>query len=76
MCQTTYFGSYKKRYSISVLQYFRKRCAEKSQSFANGREVRNFFDTALTRQANRLADCEEITTEMLTTLTLDDVKIR
>ncbi|MFQ9412737.1 MAG: AAA family ATPase [Ruminococcus sp.] len=59
-----------------VLQYFRKRCAEKSESFANGREVRNFFDTALTRQANRLADCEEITTEMLTTLTLDDVKIR
>ena len=59
-----------------MLQYFRKRCAEKSESFANGREVRNFFDTALTRQANRLADCEEITTEMLTTLTLDDVKIR
>ena len=59
-----------------VLQYFRKRCAEKSESFANGREVRNFFDTALTRQANRLADCGEITTEMLTTLTLDDVKIR
>lgn len=59
-----------------VLQYFRKRCAEKSESFANGREVRNFFDTALTRQANRLADCQEITTEMLTTLTLEDVKMQ
>lgn len=58
-----------------VLQYFQKRCAEKSESFANGREVRNFFDTALTRQANRLADCKEISTEMLTTLTLEDVKI-
>ncbi len=62
--------------SFYVLQYFRKRCAEKSDSFANGREVRNFFDTALTRQANRLADCKEITTEMLTTLTLADVKVQ
>ena len=70
--QTIFFG----KVHLRVSPDFRKRCAEKSESFANGREVRNFFDTALTRQANRLADCEEITTEMLTTLTLDDVKIR
>ncbi len=59
---------------VHVLEYFRKRCAEHDENFANARDVRNFVDSALSNQANRLAGMTtEISDEELTTLTLDDV---
>ena len=53
-------------------QYFAKMCEHKSDNFANGRAVRNFFEEVITAQANRLAPQEDITDEELNTLTYED----
>ena len=44
----------------------------KSDNFANGRAVRNFFEEVITAQANRLAPKDDITDEELNTLTYED----
>ncbi len=71
-----------KEYSLSVTpeaqqyvrDYFAKRIEEKSTTFANARDVRNFFEFALTNQANRLASSTaELSDEVLLTLTVEDV---
>ncbi|MCF0258797.1 MAG: AAA family ATPase [Erysipelotrichaceae bacterium] len=46
---------------------------ERDENFANGREVRNFFEKAMVRQANRLAVQEKITDEELAALTSEDL---
>ena len=43
-------------------------------NFANGREVRNFLDRCIERQANRLAKNPALKVEDLLTFTLEDVK--
>ena len=53
-------------------QYFTRMYETKSDNFANGRAVRNFFEEVITAQANRLAPQEEITDEELNTLTYED----
>ena len=53
-------------------QYFKKMCEHKSDNFANGRAVRNFFEEVITAQANRLAPQTDITDEELNTLTYED----
>ena len=55
-----------------VRQYFTKMCEHKSDNFANGRAVRNFFEEVITAQANRLAPQQDITDEELNTLTYED----
>lgn len=57
-----------------VLAYFVERCGLNLKTFANARDIRNFFERAITNQANRLANDPNITDAELTTLTLDDVK--
>ncbi len=59
---------------VHVRDYFRARCAEGNENFANARDVRNFVDSALSYQANRIAKLSgDITNEILTALTLEDV---
>lgn len=53
-------------------QYFKKMYETKSNNFANGRSVRNFFEEVIVAQANRLAPKENITDEELNTLTYED----
>ena len=53
-------------------QYFAKMCEHKSDNFANGRAVRNFFEEVITAQANRLAPKTDITDDELNTLTYED----
>ena len=53
-------------------QYFERMCEHKSDNFANGRAVRNFFEEVITAQANRLAPQTDITDEELNTLTYED----
>lgn len=55
-----------------VRQYFARMCEHKSDNFANGRAVRNFFEEVITAQANRLAPQTDITDEELNTLTYED----
>ncbi len=57
-----------------VLSYFVQRCGMNLKTFANARDIRNFYERAITKQANRLANDPNITDAELTTLTLDDVK--
>ena len=54
-------------------KYMKKVTAHPDPRFGNGRFVRNLFETAVERQATRLASAKNLTREQLMTLTLDDV---
>ena len=58
----------------AVLEYFVIRCGQNLKTFANARDIRNYYERAITNQANRLAAIESPTNGQLTTLTIDDVK--
>jgi len=47
--------------------------ANKSENFANAREVRNLFETIITNQATRIAKMENPTEEDLMTITVEDL---
>lgn len=54
--------------------YFSTRSQTAAKSFANARDVRNFFEFALTNQANRLVKIgDSLSDAQLLTLTLEDV---
>ena len=48
--------------------------ASKGENFANAREVRNLFEKIITNQAARVADLENVDEEMLSTITIEDLK--
>lgn len=48
--------------------------AAKGENFANAREVRNLFEKIITNQAARVANLENVDEEVLTTITLEDLK--
>ncbi len=56
-----------------VRNHFANRCNEKEENFANAREVRNLFEYALSRQANRVVLISAPTQDDLTLLTKADV---
>lgn len=56
-----------------VLKHFEEKCANRNETFANGREVRNFFEKAVVNQANRLAQESYIDDEDVATLTAEDI---
>lgn len=47
--------------------------SNKPDNFANGREMRNLFETMYSNQANRLADESDISDDALTSLTVADL---
>lgn len=57
-----------------VQKYFEKRYMTRNVNFANGRDVRNFFEMAIVNQANRLTTNMNISNKELETLTLADVE--
>lgn len=58
-----------------VKDYFEKRYIHRNKNFANGRDVRNFFEKALIRQADRLSNKgNNLTNEELSELILSDVE--
>jgi SpoVK/Ycf46/Vps4 family AAA+-type ATPase len=58
---------------FTVKKYFRKMVEDKEEHFANAREVRNFFERCIERQANRLVMEESFDRAMVTTFTKEDV---
>lgn len=56
-----------------VKDYYTVKTALNEPNFANARDVRNLFEKAVTRQANRLAGEKECTREQLETLTREDL---
>ena len=58
-----------------VLKHFEEEYTNRDETFANGREVRNFFEKAVVNQANRLAIESNIDDEDVSTLTAEDVML-
>ncbi len=59
--------------SIDLINgHFKSKVENKGENFANAREARNFFETCVLNQANRLALIDNPSDEELTTLTLTD----
>lgn len=56
-----------------VLRFFQVKYNNRDSTFANGREVRNFFEKAVINQANRLASLHSISDTDLVTLSINDV---
>jgi tetratricopeptide (TPR) repeat protein len=54
--------------------FFEKHCKEKGADFANGRDVRNFFEQAYRNMSNRVAIKENPSKEDLSLIILDDLK--
>ncbi len=57
-----------------VKEYFTQRYETRDKNFANGREVRNYFEMAVVNQANRLSKANDIDDETLTRFELEDVR--
>ena len=56
-----------------VKEYLHWLVQHKSENFANGREMRNLFELALSNQANRLAEKADITDEELNEIAKEDL---
>lgn len=59
-----------------LLQYFSNEVANKDANFGNGRLVRNVFEKTLERQANRLAQEVNLTTDKLSQIEIEDLPIK
>ena len=57
-----------------VHAFWENRVAQHLPTFANGRDVRNYFEKALTNQANRIATMVDVTDKDLVTITREDVE--
>lgn len=69
-------GEYELSYAAEqhAEKFFLQRIKDKPQNYANGRDVRNFFEKAVVFQANRLAKLNgELSDAQLKTLELEDV---
>ncbi|MBW3595635.1 MAG: AAA family ATPase, partial [Planctomycetes bacterium] len=56
-----------------LLLGFRRLYQHRDEHFGNGRLVRNVFEEAIRRMANRIAQVDKLTKELLTVLEADDV---
>ena len=57
----------------TIKNYLHWLVRHKSENFANGREMRNLFEAALSNQANRLATLSDITDEELNEIAIEDL---
>ena len=60
--------------SMAAINYFSKMYSARDEKFANARGVRNYFEKALSNQANRLAMCSNVSENDIRTLILQDVE--
>ena len=60
----------------ALQQYFKNEVAHKDANFGNGRLVRNVFEKTLERQANRLAQEVNLTTDKLSQIEPEDLPIK
>ena len=59
----------------AAAEAFREMYEKRDENFGNARDVRNVFETAVARQANRLAGIEAPRKEDLMALTLADLDL-
>jgi len=73
LCDSSGYTASTKRIEC-VQEYFEKKYTERDSDFANGRDVRNYFEIAIINQANRLSSIDNISDETLSKLELEDVQ--
>ena len=56
-----------------VKEYLNKRAKAHEENFANAREVRNYIERCIERQASRIVDIDDISDVELRTLRIEDV---
>lgn len=56
-----------------VKEYFAKRVENRDENFANAREVRNYLERSISRQASRIVELDEVSDKQLKTLTKSDL---
>lgn len=61
---------------IKIKVYLKELIENKPNNFANGREMRNLFESTIVNQANRVAIYDDITEEVLNTILVDDIAIQ
>ncbi len=59
-----------------VKNLFNSMYADRDENFGNGRDVRNFFEDCIMRQANRLSTLESPTKDDLMCLNLEDLEVK
>ena len=60
---------------VKAKEYFEQACANKTENFANAREVRNYFEKAVSKQATRLVkNINSVDEQMLLTIEADDLE--
>lgn len=77
------FSSFCDRYGLHLRDdaeeafrsYLYKLCLNKPANFANGREMRNLFEKAVSNQANRLAGYSTVSEGQLIEMTKDDLEL-
>ena len=57
-----------------VESYFKILYSTRDENFGNAREVRKYFESVLAAQQNRLISTEELSDELISTITVDDVE--
>ena len=60
----------------AAAEYLAELEAHKDANFANGRDVRNYFEKVVTKQASRISKLESPSDDEVLTLTAEDVKVR
>ena len=60
---------------VATIQHFEKICANKPDNFANAREARNFLERAISKQAGRIVDIENIDKDTIMRLEVCDLDI-
>ena len=57
-----------------VKEYFNNKVEKKDENFANAREVRNYLERSISRQASRIVELESVSDKQLKTLTKSDLE--
>ncbi len=57
-----------------VKEYFNDKVEHKDENFANAREVRNYLERSISRQASRIVEMEDVSDKQLKTLTKTDLE--
>lgn len=60
--------------SRKALGYFEKKCADKTDNFANAREARNYFEKAVANQAGRIVKFNEPDRDTIMTICPEDLE--
>ena len=56
-----------------VMEYLSKRADSHDENFANAREVRNYIERSIARQASRIVELKDVSDKQLRTLTKSDL---